>query len=524
MFTLGILIGLYSYTIFLFGILHMLYGSNILIITTFFSLLLLVFAYMHRKSFQIPLMKTTFTLICVSLLLLQAAINYIGVLGPELGFDALWYHLTLPKLFLQNHSIFHVGGNLYYSDMPKLVEMLYIPALFFGSEVLAKNVHFFFGVLSCIALFFLGKKMIGRKAAILAVVIFYTNLVVGFESISAYIDLGRTFFEILSFFAFYRWVETRQKHFFILSAILVGITVTVKLLAVGSLFLYLFLLTSILLKKSTSGIKIIFSTCVFAFFALLVPTPWFLFSYLHTKNPFFPFFTNTYPTHFSLQLLNPFSSIISFLHILLFADDPLSPIYFLVLPLIIFYAKKIYTLQPLLFLYSLLASIIWYLTPQTGGGRFILPYLPVFSLLVAFTIERIVDQKLQKLLVGTIFVLSITSIFYRGTANAKYIPYLLGRETKASFLARHLNFHFGDFYDIDGYFAKIIKPTDNVLLEGFHNEYYVNFPFTDSSWQITGKKYSYIATQNGALPPHCFCWIEVYKNSTTGVILYKYRK
>ena len=29
----------------------------------------------------------------------QILVNLIGALGPELGFDALWYHLTEAKLF-----------------------------------------------------------------------------------------------------------------------------------------------------------------------------------------------------------------------------------------------------------------------------------------------------------------------------------------------------------------------------------------------------------------------------------------
>ena len=31
----------------------------------------------------------------------QILVNLIGALGPELGFDALWYHLTEAKLFWQ---------------------------------------------------------------------------------------------------------------------------------------------------------------------------------------------------------------------------------------------------------------------------------------------------------------------------------------------------------------------------------------------------------------------------------------
>jgi len=82
------------------------------------------------------------------IIVLQVLINLVGVLGPEISFDALWYHLTIPKVFLLNHSIFHIPGNLlYYSDLPKLGELLYIPALSFFNEIAAKFVHFAFGLL-----------------------------------------------------------------------------------------------------------------------------------------------------------------------------------------------------------------------------------------------------------------------------------------------------------------------------------------------------------------------------------------
>ena len=45
-------------------------------------------------------------LVLIVILLTQGIINLIGALGPELGFDALWYHLTLPKIYLSEGKIF----------------------------------------------------------------------------------------------------------------------------------------------------------------------------------------------------------------------------------------------------------------------------------------------------------------------------------------------------------------------------------------------------------------------------------
>lgn len=60
------------------------------------------------------------------ILLIQALVNLIGALGPELGFDALWYHLPIPQTWLANQKITFLGGDLYYSGLPKLIDMLYV--------------------------------------------------------------------------------------------------------------------------------------------------------------------------------------------------------------------------------------------------------------------------------------------------------------------------------------------------------------------------------------------------------------
>ncbi|HEX8965453.1 MAG TPA: glycosyltransferase family 39 protein [Patescibacteria group bacterium] len=524
MFALGIIIGFYAYIIFTLGMLHLLYTPVLAVITiAFFGAVLTSFASNILKlRFSLP--KTRLNVLLIALISIQALINYVGVLGPELGFDALWYHLTIPKLFLQNHSIYHIGGILYYSDMPKLVEMLYIPALAFGNEILAKNIHFFFGILCVIAIYLLGKRVVGEKAAILASVIFYANLVVGFESISAYIDLGRTFFEILAFWSFYLWSQNKKYKWFVFSCIFVGLAITTKLIALGSVLIFLTLIIWILKGQRKSISKIIKQLVIFTAIALLIPLPWFIFSFMQTHNIIYPLFTNTYPIHFQFSMLNPLTFVANVLNVFLHADDPLNPIYVIILPIMLFCIKKLYTKQPLLLIYSFLATIIWYITPQTGGGRFILAYLPIISLLTSFTIMEIENTTKRDILVGTVIFLSIVSIAYRGFANAKFIPVILSKETKAQFLAKNLNFYFGDFYDIDGYFAKTIKPTDHVLLLGFHNLYYVDFPFTDSSWAKKDTKYNYIAMQREILLSNCGCWKEVYKNSTTNVIVYKYKK
>lgn len=529
MFSLSILIGIYSYTIFALGLLGLLYKGNIYFFTLLF-LLLPIYLYKKNsintltkvKQLSAKLIKDKFTLLLTALLIIQVLINLIGALGPELGFDALWYHLTLPKIYLLNHSIFHIpGGLLYYSDMTKLTEMLYTASLAFGNEVLAKLVHFSFGILTCIALYLLSKKLIDKKLAILSVVIFYSNLVVGWQSTTAYIDLSRTFFELMALWGFINFWEKGQKKWLIESGVLLGLAISTKLLSIGSIFIIIPLIFyyHVCHRKNTK--KLIPNIITFILPAVIIPLPWFISSFIHTGNPVYPFFSRTYPVGLSANVFNPINFIREMWLFFTNLSDPISPLYVIFLPFVLIHFRKFHPLLKIVSIYSILAIILWYFTPRTGGGRFIMPYLPAFSLVIAGVIKVIEKKKkIYYLSLMLIVIISLISITYRGVANFKYLPVVLGRESKAKFLENHLNFSFGDFYDIDGYFKNNVKEKDTVLLYGFHNLYYVDFPFIDSSWIERGNTFNYIATQNSELPKQFSFWNLVYKNSKTHVNLY----
>ena len=529
MFSIAILIGIYSYLIFAIGLLELLYKESIFLLTIIYILVLIYFfknklieSFHKLKILSANIKRYKFEYFLILLLTIQAAVNLIGALGPELGFDALWYHLTLPKIYLLNHAIVHIpGGLLYYSDMPKLTEMLYTASLVFDNAILAKLVHFSFGILTCLAIYKLSRKFLNNKLSLIAVVIFYSNLVVGWQSITAYIDLTRTFFELMALWGFINFWEKGKKKWLIESAVMLGLAISTKLLAVGSLFIFTVLIYYSFAKAKKKLSDIVTSILVYWWLAVLVSLPWFIFSFIHTGNPVYPFFTNIYPVSFNFNLFNPINFIKEMWTFFTNLADPISPLYLIFLPFAIIYFRKFHPLLKMISIYSFLAIILWYFTPRTGGGRFILPYLPALSIVVAGTINEFIKNKyLYRLSIILVIITAFLSIGYRGFANVKYLPVILGKQSKANFLENRLNFSFGYFYDTDEYFRKNIKKSDIVLLYGFHNLYYVNFPFVDSSWVKKGDVFNYIATQNTTLPKRFSYWNLVYRNSKTHVNLY----
>lgn len=525
MFAVTILIGIYAYVIFAIGILGLLYTPVLGIITIIFFIYILI---EWRINIVYSLKNISFknivrhkTIVCILFIIIaQACVNLLGTFGPELGFDALWYHLTIPKIYLINHAVtFIPGGLLYYSAMPKLVEMFYIPALAFGSEINAKLIHFLFGLLSVVALYKLAKEYVPVKIAIIICAIFYVNLVVAWQSITAYIDLGRTFFEVMALWGFILWQKTRKKQWLIESAVIIGLAIATKLLAVGSIVIFTLLILAE--SKSRKNIHLGKTIVMYWFVSMLIVLPWLVFSFMNSGNPIYPFFTKLYPFSLSIDLLHPLTFIKDFWTIFVVGADPLSPLYLIALPLLFLTYKTFTPEQKTVLLYVLSALLLWYITPRSGGGRFLLPYLPALSLLVGIILLHVEKNKiLHATLLSAIIIVSASSIGYRAVANAKFIPVLIGKETKKDFLTKYLNFSFGDFYDVDGYFSNALKPTDRVLLYGFHNLYYINFPFIHKSWAKKGDTFTYIATQNAALPNRFRYWNLVYVNNKTNVSVY----
>lgn len=538
MFQLAIIIGIYAYSIFFLGIMHVLYRINVIAITVvFITAIVVIFRKnLYRAFVQFAkelkcVRENPLTVILLVIFIIQGIVNLIGALGPELAFDALWYHLTLPKLYLQNHALIHInGGLLYYSDMPKLGELLYMGALSIGNEITAKVFHLIFGVLTSFVVYRICRSFFNPTMAIIALVIYYANLVIAWESITAYIDLIRAFFEVSALGAFIQWWRLKENRFLWITATLVGLAISSKLLAIASLIIFLVLITWRTFKDRESISEILVKSFTFIFISLLIPLPWFIFAYINTGNPVYPlfsdFFAGVNTKVFDLDLLNPLQFVASVWNIFTQASDPLNPLYIIFLPLMIAFYRSIHKELKVLYGYSFLALCLWYVTSQVEGSRLLVPYLPAFSILCVAVLDsikkdkKIFGENFSKVLIAVILLVSVSTIGYRFVANYKYIPVIIGAQSKEDFLKNNLNFSFGDFYDIDNFFEHTVKPTDKVLVYGMHNLYYVNFPYVHESWIQPGDKFNFIAIQSGELPQRFKKWQLFYENKTTHVRVY----
>ncbi len=117
---------------------------------------------------------------------------------------------------------------------------------------------------------------------------------------------------------------------------------------------------------------------------------------------------------------------------------------------------------------------------------------------------------------------SLINLCCRAIANKKFVPGILGKQTKDSFLAKRLNFENGDFYDFGGDIKKSVK-NDLVLISGFHNLFYADFKYIHSSFAKDLSAVSYVLIQNDDLPKDIKVGSLVYQNKISGIKLYFYK-
>ena len=313
-----------------------------------------------------------------------------------------------------------------------------------------KLVHWAFGVLCAFLIY--------RLAGIAAALLFYSTLLVGWLSTTAYVDL-------------------------ITTAFLLAAVYFQKLRRIG----FIILASAVKLQALVYGLAITLIP-----WGILGILPFALINWKATGNPVYPFLEN-----FGLEqewFFNGFTYWLSRPFRLFF--DPA----YRVGPIILI----IFLLRPRFSKLLVLSWLFWLLFPGTDFGRFALFPLALMAIAAGF--------KPTRLIYWLIIFQAVVGISGRAWANAKYLTL-----NRRDFLCRHLKFDFGDFYDCDNWFKQNIKPTDKVLIYDIHNLYYVDFPYDHESWKNPQTKYTHILVgDNGP----SFNLPLIYQNPLTRVKLY----
>jgi hypothetical protein len=221
----------------------------------------------------------------ISLLAILTA--FVAALAPETEFDALWYHLGFPKMWLERGYLVDLPTE-YVSLYPMTWELLFGVGLALGGAIAAKLLHFVCLPLTGLLTYQLTWRFVPRASPWLAVAFLVTIPTVIWEASTTYIDLALALHVGLAVYALLRFTDRHSWQWLVLAAIHLGLALATKHLALfalaiatGGLALYLWL-------KERNLQKAIVPPFLLGLLSLILPLPWYIRSWLASGNPVFP--------------------------------------------------------------------------------------------------------------------------------------------------------------------------------------------------------------------------------------------
>ncbi len=288
--TLGL--GVIAYLILLLGVLRLLYPSLLLL-----ALLMgLAICYpvwsgwprelrvLWRKSKASGKRRIVFSL-GGAVIVVALSIPILALpLYPPTAFDSIMYHLTSAKIYAQEHQLVYTPY-LRYPVLPQTNQMLFTGALLVYDDILAQLIELLMMITLLTAVIAFGQRYFTTRAGLWAAAILVGSPLVLWLGSVAYIDMGVTLFITTTIYAFWNWLESRQRYWLVLSAILCGLAVGTK----SPPLFFLGILTIVALYVSFRERRYM-PVGLFATVAILVAAPWFARSFYYTHNPVFPLF------------------------------------------------------------------------------------------------------------------------------------------------------------------------------------------------------------------------------------------
>ncbi len=339
---------------------------------------------------------------------LACLVAFIAALAPETEYDALWYHLQLPRVWLAHGNpvdIVHEYVSLY----PMNWELVLGAGTVMGGPVAAKLLHY-----ACLPLLGLLVVQFARRflqgiSPWLAAALCLTAPTVLWEASTAYSDLAVAFSTGMVLYSIFAYLESGEHRWLLMAGTCMGIALGTKNLALLALVAAVVVLSMRLwlMHRRLSGI--IRPVTYFLLVALLLSLPWYLRSYVASGNPVFPDLYHVFGAspperwseqterglqHFKDNFGRPRSAVNLVLlpwdmtaHAARYGAAP-GPLFLLFLPALLLVRGKGPTTRWLL-LFLGIYVLLWASPLSSFQGRFLIPIVPVLALVTATAFNRL---------------------------------------------------------------------------------------------------------------------------------------
>lgn len=410
--------------------------------------------------------------------------SLLHAITPPTAYDALWYHLQAPRLFLQAGRIYPEFDN-WPANYAFALNMMYAIPMALGSDVVPQLAHWAFGVALLGMVYSIARPAAGSFAWIAPAFVLTMPAFLFPLATEALTDVAAACLEVMALAGLMRATARRDKRWLIAAGIWAGLAVGTKFASLPVLVVGVGLWTW--RGGSIDGVKRAKGLLYFLLPALMLATPWYLKNAIWFGTPFFPAgmqsadpeveFRNRLSYEYIQQARIQGLCRLRFFYWLLAAPnrlDYVSPP--LALPFMVLLFISPFSLHGLArdaLILGGIRALLWIIGPP--GIRFLISVFALWGIAAsAVTAQGWTDPRLQRRVVAQVlagshwmFIAVLLLIVGIATIFAHPMSVALGMESRADYLRRTLEGYRGLEYVRDH-----LGPDDRVLLIGDARHYY----------------------------------------------------
>ena len=232
-----------------------------------------------RRAFP----RTGWTRFLAGLCMFWLGTSLIIALMPPTSWDALMYHLVLPKRLLATGQLTAYPDN-HYLGFPQATEMLFAWAMgLFGRDTVAALMHYGVGVLGLSVVCGLTGRFISQRASWLAAAFLLSGGGFWLALTQEYVDLALFALSAGVLSALTAWRHEGNWRWLVVMGVLIGFAVSAKYTAA------LIAVATVVALLVSAPRRIVQNGLIVGGVALLVYLPWALRGYAQYGNPFYPY-------------------------------------------------------------------------------------------------------------------------------------------------------------------------------------------------------------------------------------------
>jgi hypothetical protein len=395
-------------------------------------------------------------------------------LTPPVEWDTLIYHLAAPEQYLRAHRITHRFDS-YALLLPLFTEMLFTMGMALKSDIVPRLIHFSFLLLTLGAMGAFAARYWERRLGLLAAALFLTIPTAVLIATWSYVDLAVTFYSFAAVCALSNWLHAKKptvespRHgsvgWLILAGVFAGATISIKYMGAFILPVLGAILYWQLIRGRLTVRRFFVAGLTLVGIAAVVGGGWYIKNAIVVGNPIYPLVWggrewNEISTRWLLALGEK-KSILDLLMVpwtltvlgtqgTVAYDATFSPLFLLILPLLLFVPRKAKGLAEL----SWAAAVGYFAWLVSGAvsygqfvlqGRFLLPVFAPLSLLCAYALEgmQIWDRRsfsLRRLLTMIVALTMAATLLSQALFVAGFnpVPYLTGHQSRKEYLDKRI--------------------------------------------------------------------------------------